>query len=49
MVGVLVAIGGSPKEAEKTAEIEEQALSPEKQHLLRFYMPQIAQLAGENR
>ena len=33
---------------ELIARIEEQALPPEKQELLRFYMLQIARLAGEN-
>jgi hypothetical protein len=36
------------KEVEKIAKIEEQALPPEKQKSLRFYMLQIARLAGEN-
>jgi aspartate/methionine/tyrosine aminotransferase len=48
MVEVPVAIVRSLKEVEKIAKIEEQALSPEKQQLLRFYMLQIARLAGEN-
>lgn len=48
MVEVPVAIVRSLKEVEKIAKIEELALSPEKQQLLRFYMLQIARLAGEN-
>ena len=48
MVEVPVAIIRSLKEVEQIARIEEQALSPEKQELLRFYMLQIARLAGEN-
>ena len=48
MVEVPVAIVRSLKEVEKIAKIEEQALPPEKQQLLRFYMLQIARLAGEN-
>ncbi|HTY35963.1 MAG TPA: pyridoxal phosphate-dependent aminotransferase [Bacteroidota bacterium] len=48
MVEVPVAIVRSLKEVEKIAKIEEQALSPERQQLLRFYMLQIARLAGEN-
>jgi hypothetical protein len=45
---VPVAIIRSPKEVELIARIEEQALPPEKQELLRFYMLQIARLAGDN-
>lgn len=48
MVEVPVAIVRSLKEVEKIAKIEEQALSPEEQQLLRFYMLQIARLAGES-
>ncbi len=48
MVEVPVAIVRSLKEVEKIAKIEEQALPPERQQLLRFYMLQIARLAGEN-
>jgi len=48
MIEVPVAIIRSLKEVEQIARIEEQALSPEKQELLRFYMLQIARLAGEN-
>jgi hypothetical protein len=48
MVEVPVAIIRSLKEVEQIARIEEQALSPEEQELLRFYMLQIARLAGEN-
>jgi len=48
MIEVPIAIIRSLKEVEQIARIEEQALSPEKQELLRFYMLQIARLAGEN-
>jgi aspartate/methionine/tyrosine aminotransferase len=48
MIEVPVAIIRSLKEVEQIARIEEQALPPEKQELLRFYMLQIARLAGEN-
>jgi hypothetical protein len=48
MIEVPVAIIRSLKEVERIARIEEQALSPEKQQLLRFYMLQIARHAGEN-
>ena len=48
MIEVPVTIIRSLKEVEKIAKIEEQALPPEKQQLLRFYMIQIARLAGEN-
>lgn len=48
MMEVPVSIIRSLKEVETIAKIEEQALSPEKQQLLRFYMLQIARLAGEN-
>ena len=48
MIEVPVAIIRSMKEVEKIAKIEEQALPPKKQQLLRFYMLQIARLAGEN-
>ncbi|HTP12838.1 MAG TPA: pyridoxal phosphate-dependent aminotransferase [Bacteroidota bacterium] len=48
MVEVPVAIIRSLQEVERIARIEEQALPPEKQELLRFYMLQIARLAGEN-
>lgn len=48
MIEVPVTIIRSMKEVEKIAKIEEQALPPEKQQLLRFYMLQIARLAGEN-
>ncbi len=48
MIEVPVAIIRSMKEVERIAKIEEQALPPEKQQLLRFYMLQIARLAGEN-
>jgi aspartate/methionine/tyrosine aminotransferase len=36
------------KEVERIAAIEEQALTPEQQDRLRFYLLQIARLAGEN-
>jgi aspartate/methionine/tyrosine aminotransferase len=48
MMEVPVSIIRSLKEVETIAKIEEQALPPEKQQLLRFYMLQIARLAGEN-
>jgi hypothetical protein len=48
MIEVPVAIVRSLQEVERIARIEEQALPPEKQELLRFYMLQIARLAGEN-
>ena len=48
LVEVPVAIIRSLKEVEQIARIEEQALSPDQQELLRFYMLQIARLAGEN-
>ncbi|MCX6143175.1 MAG: pyridoxal phosphate-dependent aminotransferase [Ignavibacteriales bacterium] len=48
MMEVPVSIIRSLKEVETIAKIEEQALSPEKQQLLRFFMLQIARLAGEN-
>jgi aspartate/methionine/tyrosine aminotransferase len=48
MMEVPVSIIRSLKEVETIAKIEEQALPPEKQQLLRFYMLQIARLAGDN-
>ena len=36
------------EEVEKIIKIEEQALSPKEQDLLRFYLLQIARLTGEN-
>ena len=48
MIEVPVAIVRSLQEVERIARIEEQALPPEKQELLRFYALQIARLAGEN-
>ena len=48
MVEVPVAIIRSLKEVERIARIEEQALSPEKQELLRFHMLQISRLVGES-
>jgi phage gp36-like protein len=48
MMEVPVSIIRSLKDVETIARIEEQALPPEKQQLLRFYMLQIARLAGEN-
>jgi hypothetical protein len=48
MTEVPVSIIRSLKEVETIAKIEEQALPPEQQRLLRFYLLQIARLAGEN-
>lgn len=48
MVEVPVAMIRSLKEVERIARIEEQALSPEKQELLRFHMLQISRLVGES-
>ncbi len=48
MMEVPVSIIRSLKEVETIAKIEEQALPPERQQLLRFFMLQIARLAGEN-
>jgi hypothetical protein len=48
MMEVPVSIIRSLKEVETIAKIEEQALLPAQQQLLRFYMLQIARLAGEN-
>ena len=48
MMEVPVSIIRSLKDVETIARIEEQALPPEKQQLLRFYMLQIARSAGEN-
>ena len=48
MIEVPVSIIRSLKEVERIAKIEEQALLPEQQQLLRFYLLQIARLAGEN-
>jgi hypothetical protein len=48
MIEVPVSIIRSMKEVERIAKIEDQALLPEQQQLLRFYLLQIARLAGEN-
>jgi hypothetical protein len=48
MMEVPVSIIRSLKEVETIAKIEEQALAPDQQRLLRLYMLQIARLAGEN-
>jgi hypothetical protein len=48
MIEVPVSIIRSLKEVETIAKIEEQALPPQQQRLLRFYMLQIARLTGEN-
>jgi len=48
MAEVPVAIVRSLKDLERIVRIEEQALAPEQQELLRFYTLQIARLAGEN-
>jgi len=48
MLEVPVTIIRSIKEVERIAMIEEQAVSPEKQDMLRYYLLQIARVAGEN-
>jgi aspartate/methionine/tyrosine aminotransferase len=48
MLEVPVSIIRSIKEVERIAMIEEQEVSPEKQDLLRYYLLQIARVAGEN-
>ncbi len=48
MVEVPANIIRAMKEVERIAKIEEQALSPKQQSQLRFYLLQIARLAGEN-
>jgi hypothetical protein len=48
MVEVPVTIVRAMKDVEQIARIEEQALSPGKQDLLRFYVLQIARLTGDN-
>jgi hypothetical protein len=48
MLEVPVSIIRSIKEVERIAMIEEQEVSPEKQNLLRYYLLQIARVAGEN-
>lgn len=48
MVEVPITIIRSIKEVERIAMIEEQALSTEKQDMLRYYLLQIARVAGEN-
>jgi hypothetical protein len=48
MVEVPTNIVRAMKEVERIAEIEDQALRPEQQDELRFYLLQIARLAGDN-
>jgi aspartate/methionine/tyrosine aminotransferase len=48
MVEVPINIVRAMNEVEKIIKIEEQALSPKEQDLLRFYLLQIARLTGEN-
>jgi hypothetical protein len=48
MVEVPTNIVRALKEVERIAEIEDQALQPEQQDQLRFYLLQIARLAGDN-
>jgi aspartate/methionine/tyrosine aminotransferase len=48
MVDVPTNIVRALKEVERIAEIEDQALMPEQQEQLRFYLLQIARLAGDN-
>jgi hypothetical protein len=48
MVEVPINIIRALKEVERIIKIEEQALSPKEQDLLRFYLLQIARLTGEN-
>jgi aspartate/methionine/tyrosine aminotransferase len=48
MLEVPVSVIRSIKEVERIAMIEEQAVLPERQDLLRYYLLQIARLAGEN-
>lgn len=48
MVEVPINIIRAVKEVERIIKIEEQALSPKQQDLLRFYLLQIARLTGEN-
>ena len=48
MVEVPVTIVRAMKDVEQIARIEEQALSADKQKLLRFYVLQIARLTGDN-
>jgi len=48
MVEVPINIIRAIKEVERIIKIEEQALSPKQQDLLRFYLLQIARLTGEN-
>jgi hypothetical protein len=48
MVEVPTNIVRALKEVERIAEIEDQALPPEQQDQLRFYLLQIARLAGDN-
>jgi hypothetical protein len=48
MAEVPINIVRAMNEVEKIVKIEEQALSPKEQDLLRFYLLQIARLTGEN-
>jgi aspartate/methionine/tyrosine aminotransferase len=48
MVEVPINIVRAMNEVEKIIKIEEQALSPKEQDLLRFYLLQVARLTGEN-
>jgi hypothetical protein len=48
MVEVPTNVVRALKEVERIAEIEDQALKPEQQDQLRFYLLQIARLAGDN-
>lgn len=48
MVEVPINIIRAIKEVERIIKIEEQALSPKQQDILRFYLLQIARLTGEN-
>ncbi len=48
MVEVPINIVRAVKEVERIIKIEEQALSPKQQDLLRFYLLQIARITGEN-
>ena len=48
MVEVPINIVRAMNEVEKIIKIEEQALSPKEQDLLRFYLLQIARITGEN-
>ncbi len=48
MMEVPINIIRAMKEVERIAKIEEQALTPQEQDMLRFYILEIARLAGEN-